>query len=90
MSISQIETIVQQGAKAFADGNKLDSNPYVNNPEFQMHWQTGFQQAAMAAVATAAPVVEAKQEQAEDTTETPAEEAPAVEAKPAKASKTKE
>ena len=90
MSISQIETIVQQGAKAFADGAKLDSNPYVNNPEFQMHWQNGFHQAAMAGETTAAPVVEAKQEQAEDTTETPAEQAPVEEAKPAKASKTKE
>ena len=95
MSIEHITTIVNQGVKAFADGKKLDANPYVNNPEFHMHWMNGFHQAAMAAEPAAAPVEteQVQQVQLPEATppeETPVEEAPAPEAKPAKASKSKE
>jgi hypothetical protein len=81
MTISQIETIVEQGRKAFADGKKLEHNPYVNNPEFHMHWQNGFHQAAMEAPTTDEQP-QAEQTEVED--EQPKEEAPVEEAKPTK------
>ena len=46
MTIETIKSIVDQGAQAFADGKNLEANPYVNNPEYQMHWADGFKQAA--------------------------------------------
>lgn len=71
MTIETIKAIVDQGAQAFADGKKTDTNPYVNNPEHHMHWLTGYNQAAMAAE----PVAETEQaptetEQAETESET--------------------
>lgn len=61
-TIQTIQSIVEQGRTAFADGKNLHDNPYPNDPQLQMHWADGFKQAA-----AGAPVVQAEVEQVEDT-----------------------
>jgi len=80
MTIETIKAIVAQGAQAFADGKKTDANPHVNNPENHMHWLTGFNAAALAAVDTG---TEPEAQQPE--TEQPSEEVAKVEDEQAEA-----
>ena len=70
MTIETIKAIVAQGAQAFADGKKIDTNPYVNNPEHHMHWLTGYNQATM----NAEPVAEVQLEEQAPKTESDTKE----------------
>ncbi|CAB5151226.1 hypothetical protein UFOVP148_29 [uncultured Caudovirales phage] len=94
MTIETIKAIVAQGAQAFADGKKTETNPYVNNPEHHMHWLAGYNQAAMNAEPVAevqpeeqAPETESDTNETESDTKEPGAEVQAEEQVEAKASK---
>jgi hypothetical protein len=46
--IQAIQSVIDQGRKAFAEGKSATHNPHVNNPEFAMHWKFGFDEASKA------------------------------------------